>query len=244
MRTRSQRPSRSASTSSLPARRPHLDVAGARAGEPREDRREPVSVRVGGVDLALVFHRRGERERLAAGPGAEVEDLHARLGFGQQRRELRALVLHFDQAFDIGRVGGERRRAPVGAHGDAQADRGEWRRLGREIGKRGERLVARGFQEVDAQIDRRPLRQRPALVRGLVAEARLELRREPLGKIPRDMGRRAGKVGGGEPLPLGVGQRRRRVSLARRTAPRSPRRRARASASARRGFRPAASPRP
>ena len=98
---------------------------------------------------------------------------------------------------------------------DAQADRGERRRLGREVGKRGERLVARGFQEVDAQIDRRPLRQRPALVRGLVAEARLELRREPFRKIARDMGRRAGKVGGGEPLPLGVGQRRRRMALAR-----------------------------
>ena len=144
IRTRSQRPSRSASTSSLPARRPHLDVARARAGEPGEDRREAASVGVGGVDLALVFHRRGERERLAAGAGAEVEDLHAGLGVGQQRRELRALVLHLDEAFDIGRVGRERRRAPVGAHGDAQADRRERRRLGREIGERGERLVARG----------------------------------------------------------------------------------------------------
>ena len=174
-----------------------------------------MSVRVGGVDLTLVFHRRGERERLAAGPGAKVEDLHASLGFGQKSGELRALVLHLDQAFDIGRVGRQRRRAPVGAHGDAQADRREWRRFRREIGKRGERLVARGFQQVDAQIDRRPLRQRPALVRGVVAEARLELRREPFGKIPRDMGRRAGKVGGGEPRPLGVGQRRRRVAVAR-----------------------------
>ena len=147
----------------------------------------------------MVFHRRGDRERLAARPGAEVEDLHAGLGLGKQRRELRALVLHFDEAFEIGRVGGERRRAAVPAHGDAQTDRRERGRLGREVGKRGERLLARALEKVDAQIKRRPLRQRPALVGGLVAEARLELARQPFGIVSRDMRRGAGEIGSVEP---------------------------------------------
>ena len=53
-------------------------------------------VGVGGVDLALVSHRGGERQRLAARAGAEVEDLHAGLGFRDERGELRAFVLQLD----------------------------------------------------------------------------------------------------------------------------------------------------
>ena len=120
----------------LPPRRPDLDIARARAGEPGEDRRKAMRVGVGGVDLALVLHRGGERQRLAARARAKVEDLHAGLGFGEERGELRALVLQLDEALDIGRVGGERRRAAVRAHGDAQADRRERRRLGLEMGER------------------------------------------------------------------------------------------------------------
>jgi hypothetical protein len=49
-------------------RGPHLDIAGPRTGEPREDWRKAMRVRVGGVDLSLVLHRGGERQRLAV-PG-------------------------------------------------------------------------------------------------------------------------------------------------------------------------------
>ena len=123
-------------------------------------------VGVGGVDLALVLHRGGERQRLAARARAKVEDLHAGLGFREQRGELRALVLQLDEALDVGRVGGERRRAAVRAHGDAQAHGRERRRLGLEMGERAERLVAIGLEKVHAQIDGRALSERPALLRG------------------------------------------------------------------------------
>ena len=96
-------------------RRAHLDVARARALEPVVDRREPALVVVGGVELALVLHRRRERQRLAAGAGAEVDHLLAGLGAGKQRGKLRALVLDLDQALDEGRLGMDRRALGVGA---------------------------------------------------------------------------------------------------------------------------------
>ena len=110
------------------ARRAHLHVARARALQPAEYRRQPPAVRVGGVDLSLIGHHARERERLAAGAGAEIERLHAGLGAGKQRRELRAFVLYFDQALDVAGLGGERDAAPVGPDGDAQADRRQRRR--------------------------------------------------------------------------------------------------------------------
>ena len=171
-------------------------------------------VGVGGVDLALVIHRRGERQRLAARARAKVEDLHAGLGFGEERGELRALVLQLDEALDIGRVGGERRRAAVRAHGDAQAHGRERRRLGLEMGERAERLVAIGLETIHAQIDRRALGERPALLRRGRAEARLQLRREPFGEIAHHMRGRARKVRGRKPLAFGFGELRRRVALA------------------------------
>ena len=44
-----------------------------------------------------ILHRGRERQRLAAGAGAEIDHLLARLCAGEQRRKLRALVLHLDQ---------------------------------------------------------------------------------------------------------------------------------------------------
>ena len=175
----------------LTPRRAHLDIAGARAGEPGEDRRKAMRVGVGGVDLSLVLHRGGERQRLAARAGAKVEDLHAGLGFREQRGKLRALVLQLDVAFDISRIGGERRRAAVRAHGDAQAHGRERRRLGLEMGERAERFVAIGLEKVHAQIDGRALGERPALLRSGGAEARLELGAKPFGEIPDNVRGRA-----------------------------------------------------
>ena len=171
-------------------------------------------VGVGGVDLPLILHRRGERQRLAARARAKVEDLHAGLGFRQERGELRALVLQLDEALDIGRVGGERRRAPVRAHGDAQAHGRERRRLGLEMRERAERLVAIGLEKIHPEVDGRALGERPALLRGGRAEARLELRREPFGEIPNNMRGRGCQVGGCEPRIFAFREFLRRVALA------------------------------
>ena len=198
----------------MPARPAHLDVARARSGEPREDRREAPRVGVGGIDLAQVLHAGGERERLAAGAGAQIEDLHAWLGAGDERGELRALVLHFHEALDIGGIGRERRRTPVGARRDPDANRRERRLCGSEIAKRGNRRLARDFKEVRAEVDRRPHGERPALVRRVRAETRLELRREPFRKIAQNMRRRVGQIRGGEARAFGFGELRRRVAFA------------------------------
>ena len=170
--TRSMRPSRSASSSPTDLRRAHLHVARAGALEPLVDRREPALVVVGGVDLALVLHHGGQRQRLAAAAGAEIDHLLAGLGAGQQRRELRALVLDFDQALEKGGLGVDRRALGVGAELDAQAvaatSASARARDRRALG----RLVARGLQRVDAQIERRAGGERRALLGALVAEAR------------------------------------------------------------------------
>ena len=125
------------------ARRAHLHIAHARALEPGMDRRQPPLVGIGGVDLALVLHRGGERQRLAAGAGAEIDHLLAGLCAGQQRGKLRAFVLDFDQAFDEGRLGMDRGAFRAGVELDAQAGGRPARRLGMEIAQRGDRLVAR-----------------------------------------------------------------------------------------------------
>ena len=171
-------------------------------------------VGVGGIDLTLVSHRGGERQRLAARARTKVEDLHAGLGFRHERRELRALVLQLDMAFDVSRIGRERRRAAVGAHGDAHADGREGRRLGLEMGERAERLVACGLEDVHAEINGRALSQRPALLGRGRAEARLELGVEPFGEIPRHMRGRVRQVGGCEPRTFVFRELRRSVALA------------------------------
>ena len=43
----------------------------SRPADALEDRREPRLLRIIGEDLALVLHRRGQRQRLAAGAGAK-----------------------------------------------------------------------------------------------------------------------------------------------------------------------------
>ena len=73
------------SSSALGAGGADLHVARAGALQPLEDRREPVAVGIVGEDLAAILHARGERQRLAAGAGAEIEHLLAGLCAGQQR---------------------------------------------------------------------------------------------------------------------------------------------------------------
>ena len=62
-----------------------------------------------------------KRQRLAAGAGAEIEHLLAGLGAREQRRELRALVLHLDKALNEGRLGMDRRGFWRRRKRDAQA---------------------------------------------------------------------------------------------------------------------------
>ena len=99
-------------------------VKHARAVEPRRRALDPADQHVAGHELALVLHRCGQRQGLAAGPGAEIGDPLAGLGIHQQRDELGAFVLHLDQPGLEALQAGERRpsRHP-------QAQRGERRRL-------------------------------------------------------------------------------------------------------------------
>ena len=82
-------------------------------------------------NLTAVFHRRSERERLAAGTGAEIQHLFSRSGASKQRRDLRAFVLHLEPALQESRFGGDRRVATLRAQRNAQAGRrpARWLRL-------------------------------------------------------------------------------------------------------------------
>ena len=94
---------------------------------------------------------------------------------------------------------------------DAKPDRRPARRRGREIGERGGGLLARAFERVDPQIERRARRQRRTLRGALVAEGAREMRIEPFGIVAGHPGRRAVEARRLEPRALFVGERRRRM---------------------------------
>ncbi len=74
--------------------------------------------------------------------------------------------------------------------------------------------LAIGLQRVDAQVDRRAIGERPALVDRRLAETLGEGRRQPFGIVALHMRGRAGEIARPQPLALGFAQRRRRVALA------------------------------
>ena len=91
------------------------------------DRGEPQPVVVVGENLATVLHRGGERKCLAAAARTKVKDLaglfHGR--GGDQGSDLRALVLDFDVALDVERIGLDVRNAAEALWVlNAQANRG------------------------------------------------------------------------------------------------------------------------
>ena len=174
------------------------------------DRREAALVGIGGVNLPVVLHRGRQGQRLAAGPGAEIDHLFARLRSRQQRGELRAFVLDFDQSLDKGMLGMDRRTFGAGIELDPQPDRRPARRLCLEIGQRRRGVIAAGLQRVDAQIDRRARRQRGPLLRALLAEDARKMRIEPFRIIARNVRRRAGQRGVFQRGTLGLRQRLRR----------------------------------
>ena len=196
------------------ARRDHLHVARAGALEPLMDRREAALVGVGRVDLPVVLHRGGERQRLAARAGAEIDHLLAGLRAAEQGGELRALVLDLDLALEERGLGMDRRALGIRRHDDAQAGGRPARRLRVELGEFLGGLLARRLQRVDAQIERRARRERRALLGPLLAEGRGELRIEPFGIVAEHMRRGAFEARGAQPRVLLVGERRRREARA------------------------------
>ncbi len=187
------------------------------------DRREAPLVVVGGVELALVLHHGGKRQRLAAGAGAEIEHLLAGLGAGKQRGKLRAFVLHLDHAFQEGRLGMDRRALGVGGKTDAQAPRRPARGLGAQVRQHGGGLVALSLQRIDAQVERRARGQRRALLRARVSEGARQMRVEPFRIIAGDMRRRAVRSAGIETSALVFAQRLGRILRAVGELARSPR---------------------
>lgn len=135
-----------------------MDLNVARAGplEPLEDRCKPLLVIVIGVDLALIVHAGGERERFASCPGTQIEHLLARLGKDKIGDDLAALVLHLEPALLKGRFGGHIRQAARAFRRlDADALAGNRRRLGTGLFQRFKNLGAVSLERVDAQIERR-----------------------------------------------------------------------------------------
>jgi hypothetical protein len=86
---------------------------------------EPAGRDVAGDELTAVGHAGGERQGLAAGPGAEIDDPHPWPGIGKECRDLRAFVLDLDEAVLERGEAAERR-----AGSEPQADRRPKGRLG------------------------------------------------------------------------------------------------------------------
>ena len=118
------------------------------------DRHQLALVDVGGVDLAAVFHRRRQCQRLTAGASGKIDHLLTGFCTGKNRGKLRAFVLNFDQALAKGRLGVDRRASGIGGHPDAQPKRRPPRRLDVEMGEIRQHLLALG-ERVDAHIERR-----------------------------------------------------------------------------------------
>ena len=83
-------------------RRPHLPIPRARSRKPREDPREPMRVRVGGVEQPLVVHRGGERQRLPPAPAQRSRTCIPGLASARSAK-LRAFVLQLDRTLDVTR---------------------------------------------------------------------------------------------------------------------------------------------
>ncbi len=154
------------------------------------DRSEPPQIEVARKNLPVIVHHRRERQRLAAGAGAQVDHLLAGLGAGQQRSKLRALVLHLDMALEVSGLGVNGRALGVGRHRDAQAERRPWRGLRRVMCQLIENLVAVGLERIDPQVEGRAVGKCRAFRHAVVAENTGERQVEPFGKIAGDMGRR------------------------------------------------------
>ena len=135
-------------------------------------------------------------------------------GAGEQRRELAALVLDLEPALleagldlEVGVAAvADDRRNPEAVRSKRHLDRA----MGRE--RLGD-LLAFGLQPVDADVERRALRQRRALLHPVRAETLLQPSGQPLRHVCPHVFGSLGKITGLEPLALGPGERRRRVRI-------------------------------
>ena len=166
-----------------------LHIVDARALQPYGRAIDAALQHVAGDDAALVLHRRRHCQGLAAGAGAEIDNAQARPRIHQQGRELRALVLHFDEAVFERRQGRQRRSAI-----DAQAQgrkRGRLR-LDAVARERRHRVIAAALQSIGAQIQGR-LRQQGLHLRiqpyrrRYDAGCRRAIREIPAAPIPADL---------------------------------------------------------
>src|SRR5690606_11551741 len=162
------------------ARGEDLRVAHTGAFQPLEDGSELYAIGIVGVDLPRVLHRRGHRQRLAAGSGAKVEDLATRRGTGEKRSDLARLVLDLEPAFAVARLGLDiGRAARSSGRRNADANWGDGRWLGAEARERLQHALTISFQSIHPEINRCPTRQGPALFGEAIAEHPLERWRQP-----------------------------------------------------------------
>jgi hypothetical protein len=175
------------------------------------DRHEAALIGVSRVDLAAVLHRRGKRQRLAAGAGAKIDDLLARLGAGKERGELRAFVLDFDAAFEEQRFGMNCRAFGIRGKTDAKANWRPSRRFGVKMRELGQRVFAGAGKRIDPQVERRAARQRHAFGSTFVAENPRQIRIEPFRIVAHDVRRRVAECSADERRPFRFGQRRGRI---------------------------------
>ena len=92
----------------LAGQRTALDIADPGAAQPARRALEPAGRHLAGDELAAIGHSGGQRQGLAAGAGAEIDDPHPGPRIGEQRGDLRAFVLHFDEALLEGGEAAER----------------------------------------------------------------------------------------------------------------------------------------
>jgi hypothetical protein len=120
----------------------------------------------------------GQRQRLAARAGAQVDHQLVAGRLAGERDQLAALVLHLDQPVGESLVAGDR---AVGRQ--PQSPRAERRRLGPEMRRH---LLAAGAGKIGAKVDRRALDQRrPLFPRGPAATAAAEPASAPRPRLAR-----------------------------------------------------------
>ena len=82
----------------LAGQRTPLGIADPGAAQPARALLKPSGRHVTSDELAAVSHLGGERQGLASGSGAEIDDPHPGPGIDEECRDLRTLVLHLDEA--------------------------------------------------------------------------------------------------------------------------------------------------
>src|SRR6266702_993791 len=93
----------------MPRQGAALDIVDPGAAQPAAGAFEPPFGDIAGDELAAVLHLGGERQCLAAGAGAEIDDPHPGPRIGDEGGDLRALVLDLDEPVLEGGGPGERR---------------------------------------------------------------------------------------------------------------------------------------